>query len=205
MNERFFLLPPARQDLIRNSAMEEFGASSYKKTSADSIAKRAGISKGLLFHYFKDKRELYLYIYDYVVDWLYNYMLKLYDFQERDFFKALEKGWDIKVEMAQKHPAIFQFAMRSYYERDGLLTDSLRQKFRKLTEDTTDLFLDKMDLSMFKEGVDPRMVIRMLVQISEGMIAWDTDYSLEKLKEKYQEYREYTELLRRNLYREEYV
>lgn len=57
MNPKFFKLPQERQDLIRNSAMLEFGSGSFKKTSADSIAKRAGVSKGLLFHYFKDKRS----------------------------------------------------------------------------------------------------------------------------------------------------
>ena len=57
MNPKFFNLPPERQDLIRNSAMLEFGDNTFKKTSADSIAKRAGVSKGLLFHYFKDKHR----------------------------------------------------------------------------------------------------------------------------------------------------
>ena len=68
MNEKFFSLPEARQDLIRSSAMIEFGDNTFKKTSADSIAKRAGVSKGLLFHYFKDKRELYLYLFQYALD-----------------------------------------------------------------------------------------------------------------------------------------
>ena len=68
MNPKFFKLPPERQDLIRSSAMIEFGESTFKKTSADSIAKRAGVSKGLLFHYFKDKRELYLYLFQYALD-----------------------------------------------------------------------------------------------------------------------------------------
>ena len=42
MNQKFFSLPTERQDLIRSSAMLEFGANTFKKTSADSIAKRAG-------------------------------------------------------------------------------------------------------------------------------------------------------------------
>lgn len=68
MNEKFFNLPQERQDLIRSSAMLEFGEGSFKKTSADAIAKRASVSKGLLFHYFKDKRELYLYLFQYAID-----------------------------------------------------------------------------------------------------------------------------------------
>ena len=57
VNQKFFNLPMERQDLIRSSAMIEFGDGSFKKTSADAIAKRAGVSKGLLFHYFKEDRK----------------------------------------------------------------------------------------------------------------------------------------------------
>ncbi len=82
MNEKFFRLPRARQDLIRNSAMAEFGQNSFRKTSADAIAQRAGVSKGLLFHYFKDKRELYLYLYRYALEeCIRTYMVKMYDFE----------------------------------------------------------------------------------------------------------------------------
>ena len=67
----------------------EFGESTFKKTSADSIAKRASISKGLLFHYFKDKRELYLYLFQHALDvCVRQYMMKTYDFGETDFFCA---------------------------------------------------------------------------------------------------------------------
>ena len=38
MNEKFFSLPEKRQDLIRSSAMLEFGENTFKKTSADAIA-----------------------------------------------------------------------------------------------------------------------------------------------------------------------
>jgi AcrR family transcriptional regulator len=36
-----------------------FSASSYDEVSIDEVAQRAGISKGLLYHYFKSKRAFY--------------------------------------------------------------------------------------------------------------------------------------------------
>lgn len=48
-----------RQQIIR-SAMEEFGLNSYAEASLNAICKNGKISKGIIYHYFKDKDELYL-------------------------------------------------------------------------------------------------------------------------------------------------
>lgn len=206
MNEKFFHLPEERQDLIRNSAMAEFGESSFKKTSADSIAKRAGISKGLLFHYFKDKRELYLYLYHYAMEeCITKYMVKMYDFGERDFFQALEMGQAVKMEMVRRHPALFQFVMRTYYERDSVLSPKLRRGLDDLLDSTTRDFLSRMDLFKFKEGVDPYRVVRMLTLMAEGMLAGTNACTPEDIERLFTEYQQYADLLRRHLYREEYL
>lgn len=206
VNEKFFRLPQARQDLIRNSAMAEFGQNSFKKTSADAIAQRAGVSKGLLFHYFKDKRELYLYLYRYALEeCIRTYMVKMYDFEETDFFKALEMGQAIKMEMVRRHPALFHFVMRTYYERDSLLSPKLRQGLERILESTTNDFLSRMDLSKFKPGVDPHQVVHMLTLMAEGMLAGTSGCTAEDIERLFVEYQQYAALLRRHLYREEYL
>ncbi|GIP24502.1 TetR/AcrR family transcriptional regulator [Paenibacillus sp. J22TS3] len=43
---------------IRNAAMEVFIERGYHDASIDDIAKRAGVSKGLLYNYYKGKEEL---------------------------------------------------------------------------------------------------------------------------------------------------
>ena len=53
MNKKFYLLEEKRQLEIINAGFEIFGKYEYKKASTELIAQRAGISKGLLFFYFK--------------------------------------------------------------------------------------------------------------------------------------------------------
>ena len=206
MNPKFFNLPPERQDLIRSSAMLEFGEASFKKTSADSIAKRANISKGLLFHYFKDKRELYLYLYHYALDvCIRQYMEKTYDFGETDFFKALEMGHKVKMDMVRRYPGLFRFVMRTYYERDSILSPKLRKGLDGLLESTTNDFLARMDLYKFKDGVDPRQVVRLLTLASEGMLAETNACTAEEIDRLFGEYKKYADMLRQFLYKEEYL
>ena len=45
---------------ILNAAIKEFSEYGYTKTSMNNICKHAGISKGIIYHYFQDKDDLYL-------------------------------------------------------------------------------------------------------------------------------------------------
>lgn len=206
MNQKFFKLPQERQDLIRNSAMVEFGAGSFKKTSADAIAKRAGISKGLLFHYFKDKRELYLYLFQHAIDACMEVFLSSFQyFEERDFFLALEKGQEIKMDMVRRMPGLFRFVMRAYYERDSILTPKLRKKLDDVLAQSTDQFLSRMDLHKFKDGADPKAVVRLLMLASEGLLAETGACTAEEINALFGEYKKYADMLRQYLYKEEYL
>ena len=209
MNPKFFSLPQERQDLIRNSAMVEFGDSTFKKTSADSIAKRAGVSKALLFHYFKDKRELYVYLFQYAIDECMNifnrHILKASYFGETDFFRTLEIGHKVKMDMVRRHPGLFRFVMRAYYEGDSVLTPKLRRKLDDVLEQTTNQFLSRMDLHKFKDSVDPKTVVRLLTLAAEGMLAETRAYTPEEINKLFAEYKKYADMLRQHLYKEEYL
>jgi AcrR family transcriptional regulator len=52
--------PSARRAAILDAGVEIFGSTPYDEVSVDDIAARAGVAHGLIFHYFKTKRGLYL-------------------------------------------------------------------------------------------------------------------------------------------------
>ena len=57
MSERFKELPEEKQLSIMRAATEVFAKYEYKKASTDLIASKAGVSKGLLFYYFHNKKR----------------------------------------------------------------------------------------------------------------------------------------------------
>ena len=65
MYEAFEALPEEKRQQIIRAAVEVFAKHEYKRASTDDIAAKAGISKGALFYYFKNKRELYSYLIHY--------------------------------------------------------------------------------------------------------------------------------------------
>ncbi len=54
-----FAVDVRREQLLR-LGLELFGSASYDELSIDAIARAAGISKGLLYHYFPSKRDFYV-------------------------------------------------------------------------------------------------------------------------------------------------
>ena len=64
MNEKFYTLSKEKQDTIINAGFKVFSDNSYKKSPVQQIADEANISKSLLFYYFKDKKELYLFLWN---------------------------------------------------------------------------------------------------------------------------------------------
>ena len=64
MNEKFFSLPEEKQQAIINAGFRVFSQNTYKKSPVSEIAAEAGISKSLLFYYFRNKKELYLFLWE---------------------------------------------------------------------------------------------------------------------------------------------
>jgi AcrR family transcriptional regulator len=54
---------------ILKASIEEFAEKGYAAASTNSIAKKAKVAKGLLFHYFKSKENLYIECYKHVLSW----------------------------------------------------------------------------------------------------------------------------------------
>ncbi|MEG0504481.1 MAG: TetR/AcrR family transcriptional regulator, partial [Raoultibacter sp.] len=88
MNEKFFDLSEEKRNAIINAGFSVFSQSEYRHATTDEIVKRAGISKGLLFHYFGNKKNFYVYLYDYAIAFLVEHTSELYDYKETDFFDS---------------------------------------------------------------------------------------------------------------------
>ncbi|MDP4147701.1 MAG: helix-turn-helix domain-containing protein, partial [Bacillota bacterium] len=64
MNQSYFQLPLDKQKNLINAGYKVFATYPYKKASMLAISEEAGISKSLLFYYFRNKEEYYLYLFD---------------------------------------------------------------------------------------------------------------------------------------------
>ena len=91
MNERFYTLPPEKQQRIINAGFRIFSQNSYRKSPMQEIADDAGISKSLLFHYFQNKKELYLFLWNKAADITTEYLTLSRCYESTDLFEMMER------------------------------------------------------------------------------------------------------------------
>ena len=89
MNEKFLKLPEEKQRKIIYAAIRVFAEKEYRYASTDRMAELAGISKGLLFFYFKNKKSLYLYVYDHLIGLIVRQLEDMDFKEEHDFLNCL--------------------------------------------------------------------------------------------------------------------
>lgn len=168
MNEKFFSLPEEKQQRIINAGFRVFSQNSYKKSPMSEIAAEAGISKSLLFHYFKNKQELYLFLWETCGDISIEYLTKHGCYEEKELFDMMFSGMKAKIEIMKIYPNIGDFAIRAFYEKDPDIHDAIMASYQKYFNLKARGALAKLDPDKFIPGIDLDRMYREMYLASEG-------------------------------------
>ena len=205
MNEKFFALPEEKQERIINAAMEVFGKNEYKRASTDLIAVKAGISKGLLFYYFHNKKELYMYVYNFLIEIMKDQVADTTFLELTDFFELLRYAGAGKAVMLEKHPYILDFAMRAFYSENEIVSDTLKS-FNTMQEEVMyQMYFGHIDTYKFKDSVEPFKVYKMLRWMGDGYIH-DKQMAGKAIdiNELLKEFNDWMDMMKKLVYKEEY-
>ncbi|MBQ9607911.1 MAG: TetR/AcrR family transcriptional regulator [Lachnospiraceae bacterium] len=168
MNEKFYSLPKEKQNRIINAGFRVFSQNSYKKSPMNEIAAEAGISKSLLFFYFKNKKELYLFLWKTVEEVTHRKLMESGCYEETDLFEMMYKGLLAKAEMFREYPDLGNFSVKAYYERDPEIREEMLNIIEPYTQLTTNVTLPHFDKEKYKDGIDLSLMYRDLYLASEG-------------------------------------
>lgn len=203
--ENFLSLPEDKQKTIRNSALKVFGENGYKKASVKDIADEADISKSMVFHYFGTKKDLYLYLVDYCSKVLTGPLTSIQKDLPRDYFERMKVATEKQMGVLKDEPFFLKFLTSMLSESDPEVSEELQTYRDYAATFQSSYALDDMDFSKFKDDVDLKVVLRMMVWMAEGFSRNVSLESEEALDKYINQFNEAVELLRSNLYKEEYL
>ena len=206
MDEIFEKIEVDKRERIINSAFEEFSKNGYENASTNVIVKNAKISKGLLFHYFGNKLELYNKLSEFAMQTITESISKKIDWNITDFFERIKQVIIIKVELTKEYPYIYKF-FKEIFKGKSI------EEIRKLTDKESEELAKKaysyhIDFSMFKEEFDLVTTMNIIRWTLEkmGEELWDKMILNEEMftiKEMEQETDKYIRILRKTFYKEE--
>lgn len=190
MNEKFYQLTQEKQNKMINSGFEVFGKFGYQKASTELIAAKAGISKGLLFHYFHNKLEYFRYLYTYAENIMRENIERSGYADTHDFFESLEMITQRKCSLLKDNPYILDFLVTATCSQDERVQEVINDIKRTNAGEIIETRLNNIDFTKFKEDVRPEDMIEMLSFSLEGLLkhklrnneTLDIDQIMEKYK-----------------------
>lgn len=102
MQPTFFKLPLDRQETILDAAAEVFAEMGYSGSNIPSICKRAGVSTGALYKYFKNKEALFRAVLDRGVGIIHSYYDNV-ETSERPVFDSIKNLFLMQTSLADKY------------------------------------------------------------------------------------------------------
>lgn len=168
------------REQIIDAAFELFANEGYSKTSIAAVAKKAGISKGLIYHYFDSKKAILEAIFDQLVamgDQMMNF--------PEDFGPAekIKQTLEQTFQFIEKETGMGRLMISLALQPD--VFDSLKPKLDKVQERQILLFKEIMwDLGRSEPELEAYQLGAMMDGILMGYIAMGNEYPLQELKSK---------------------
>ncbi len=168
VKQGFLNLAENERSKIIDAALDEFADKDFEAASLNSIIANAGISKGSMYHYFANKKDLYLYIIDQIMKTKEEFLNQALAASEKplvemSFFENLEFQMLASVDFAAQHYREHQLSIRLQTMAEGPLKERLIGDLTRAFEDYVKTMVDKaMKAGEVRDEFDKGFVIRIL-------------------------------------------
>ena len=200
MNEKFFDLKKEKQDRMINAALKVFASNGYKHASTDEIVAEAGISKGLLFHYFGSKLGLYTFLYDYSTRFMKLELTTGVLSSAHDYFEIRKQIEFAKMQVLRNYPYMQRFleSCTSENVKEALMAT---ERQRSVLSDVYAVLKNQTDRSLIVPDISYERLDAMLDYTISGLMNAhfrDASFQPEML---YEEVVSYRDMMKRIAYK----
>ncbi|MFZ5975975.1 MAG: TetR/AcrR family transcriptional regulator [Bacillota bacterium] len=210
MYERFDALDAEKRQRILEACIGEFAAKGYVKANTNEIVKKAGISKGLLFHYFGSKKRLYLYIVDHALKTVSKALEDELGSLPGEYFEMVAEVSAMKMRMAFRYPMEYRILLDAYFNTPDELKDDIGREYATIFEKQKEKCAAMMDKSRLRDDVSPEQAFDLIYACAQGVfnpiVNTHEKMTLEEAMEKIEQYRkevlDLLHLLKRAIYKE---
>jgi len=155
------------KEKLLEAALDEFGTHSYREASLNSIIKKAGVSKGSFYFNFKNKKSLYLYLFEVVgkikIEFFNKHSTTNKDFAIRDIFELIKLQARLGMEFSAKFTKYYHLWLRFWKEEDRKIQEMIFKKFNnEFHQIIRPLIKKSIENGEFREDFDEDSLTRII-------------------------------------------
>jgi TetR/AcrR family transcriptional regulator len=158
-----------RQTALITAAISEFATAGYLAASTNHIVEAAHVSKGLLFHYFGDKKGLYIEAVQACITEVMRRFDERVGLASPDLFERLKQYTLTKWSLIEEQPLTFAFLQEALTDPPAELRDALFASTAEITASTYQRLFQDIDTSAFRQGVTVERAMLLLSWTFDGL------------------------------------
>lgn len=163
---QFLNLPSRTQERIAHAALGEFAERGFDSASTNRIVECAGISKGVLFKYFRDKKALFLYVAERALD---AYLTSLPDGAGGDVFDWLREATAWKLRFVHAQPVVYRLALRMVKEPHHPVYATALATQIEAQAGVAGRLRALVPVERLRRGVTPDDVVQLVTWVASGL------------------------------------
>ncbi|MFD1422138.1 TetR/AcrR family transcriptional regulator [Laceyella tengchongensis] len=167
--EAYQKIPDDKREKIFEVTVREFADKGYERASTNQIVQEANISKGLLFHYFGNKKGLFLSTFHYCVTRVASASVPPKEELSADIFERLLQIGRMKWRLLQNHSLEYRFLLTAYAPVPEEVAIEIRQWQDKTWKTYQQLLWEGIDFSRFRQDMPRERVKELLAFCLEAV------------------------------------
>ena len=164
VTKNFEKISDEKKEQIITKGIEIFSKFSFVEARTDLITHEAGISKGLLFYYFGNKKNFYLYLFKHTVDLLTQDLE--YEGTYDNFYEIIFYMMDMKYNLITKYPDETKFlnmvSKETHKEVSKDIRNILSIYHKKSKEKSSKIILSAVKKLKLRQDIDTQKIIKSL-------------------------------------------
>lgn len=157
-----------RQKII-DSAFQEFSRNSYGEASLNTVCAVGNISKGIIYHYFKDKDELYLTCVKECFDALTKRLKSVMMTATASIETVMETYFDTRITFFEVHPLYFRLFCNALMNPPDHLISDVREIKKEFDSLNTSVLTECLKTVSLRPDISVDEVVEVLREYQDFM------------------------------------
>lgn len=152
----------SKKQQIMESCLAEFAEYGYEKANTNQICESAGVSKGLLFHYYGSKKKLYLACVEKCVS---DFMgiFQGFSVEQLPFIEAVRAYGTAKLRFYALHPLHYKVMINAFFQMPKELQAELSKRYAEMYRYSIEVLNELVGRLRLKPGVTKEQAITLLL------------------------------------------
>lgn len=164
-----------RRDKIVCAALKEFSNYPYSASSINRILEDAKFSKGGIYHYFSSKKDLYIGVGQFIIEYYLKELKRELPVSSGDILKQMEICSGIQDRIREKYPYYSEYIVKASE------CSELKEYMDSLNKQEYDLIFGTVDENLLKDNITQEEAVFLVISAVGGVMYQEWDRDGEKL------------------------